>query len=656
MKDEISKYLNEEIFKYLNEVTPTNILDLISDETLANLLAGYSFALGSGITVLYPQNENDNLKIENFLREDALKDGRGKSFNKLCYCWRDLNECGKEKYCVDCDNLKAKEYFDNKLAGPTLYRCEPLGLFDMTYPLKVEGKVIGVLFGGQVIIEEVDVEWREVLKEHKEENIDWITVPKKDTHKKYIIAKINSYSYLSQKQKEKLLGILTPSDEKDKITLTIVELNKKFSEFLKFGEMTQRLLNELHGAKKKSAERKLLNIFDEKITRIEISEPDYWWKECEKILINLISFCGIKSVNVYSRERSRLFCRIPIENDININPPISVKDVISVCEIGKLSKITDRDFLKKISKHVNETNVYRADIGNGGEICSTLLILNGLIPFDKIEFITELCRVICNDINITSLIFREREVDTKFRKQVAVIGHSFRTPLQSLLFNLEDLEMAPQIKSSPELMELITSGKSRIFDAREDTFSLLSPPKKAENFNIIELLEYIIKSMVPFAQKHPCTIKKIDDWPDKIIIQGVRYDIQRAFSNLIDNAIKYSYHDNGGSYEVWISLKQEYSNVITTISNYGIGIPEDRIDAINYFGVRGEVIDKKYYRPGTGFGLPYSIRVFEEHGGWINVTSKPSKRATEEDKKNYHRFITKVEAAIPVLNRRKQNE
>jgi signal transduction histidine kinase len=197
---------------------------------------------------------------------------------------------------------------------------------------------------------------------------------------------------------------------------------------------------------------------------------------------------------------------------------------------------------------------------------------------------------------------------------------------------------------------------ARIQDAREDIVLLLDPALHGEEvFDLVDVLTYVIKQMEPIAKQHPCVVVGQGTWPEKVPVRGIRYRIQRALTCLLDNGIKYSFvgqrRDGGGLHEVRIRVIIADGYVKVTMTNYGIGIPEEKLGAIRTYGLRGEVPDERRPRLGTGLGLPYAIDVFEEFGGWIHVTSLPASSATEVERRKYHRYITSVEAALPVTRR-----
>jgi signal transduction histidine kinase len=643
------------IQQYLRDVTPLNVLDILDVSVLDNLLNGYSFALGSGITVVYPTTVPATL--DTLDRRDALGSEHRRTLNPLCAYWRDPRGCGREQGCLDADKREALKYFNGTWSEPKLYRCQPLGLWDMTFPLRIGEHIIGILFGGQIVVEDVVVNWREALYEHQN-TVDWTTCPDQDSH--YQTVQQNIITCVdSDNQRREMLRILHTKSIQVWRNMPVDDLRKRIEDFLRFGRMTQQLIDELHKARKTAAEHQLLSNYDHKLAGIELTEPTQWWEECGRLLYTLTALSDIQSARLYVRERSHYRWKASEAENLTDLMYLEAREVVPVIPIGQLVSIpgeNNNDLVRKIALGQENVWGYRSETGAGREVCSTLVVLRGVISEGRRSFLADLCSVICTYANLANLIFRERDVDEQYRRKVNLIGHSFRTPLQAIQFELEDLETAPPISTSPELLEKVRNGLARIRDTREDLFLLLeSAAQEMETFDLVEVLLYVLNSMEPIAKKHPCTIVRQGAWPEKILVQAIRYRVQRALTCLLDNAIKYSYYgqhrDGGGLYEVRIGVVIEDGYVKTIMRNYGIGVPKDKLQALGEYGFRGEIADKKKPRLGTGRGLPFAIDVFEESGGWIHVTNSPADSASEQEKKSYHRYITTVEAALPIARR-----
>ena len=95
------------------------------------------------------------------------------------------------------------------------------------------------------------------------------------------------------------------------------------------------------------------------------------------------------------------------------------------------------------------------------------------------------------------------------------------------------------------------------------------------------------------------------------------------FTNLVDNAVKYT--PPGGRVEVVGG--SERSEIIISISDTGIGIPEGKIPRIFERFYR---VDKARSKAtgGTGLGLSIVRHVPHTHGGRVTVDSTPTDGST----------------------------
>jgi signal transduction histidine kinase len=103
--------------------------------------------------------------------------------------------------------------------------------------------------------------------------------------------------------------------------------------------------------------------------------------------------------------------------------------------------------------------------------------------------------------------------------------------------------------------------------------------------------------------------------------------IGRVFSNLLDNALKYT--PAGGRINVWTALQRgdESSIVLCAVADTGAGISESAAGVIFDRFRRGTQPPGGPYR-GMGIGLHYCKLAVEAHGGRIWVESQPGQGST----------------------------
>ncbi|HAO94403.1 MAG: hypothetical protein A2X93_05870 [Deltaproteobacteria bacterium GWC2_56_8] len=108
-----------------------------------------------------------------------------------------------------------------------------------------------------------------------------------------------------------------------------------------------------------------------------------------------------------------------------------------------------------------------------------------------------------------------------------------------------------------------------------------------------------------------------------VIVRGDRVRISQLFSNLMDNAIKYT--PRGGT--VKLSLSDEDGRAVFRVMDTGVGISKE--DAPYIFD-RFYRVDKARSRDvgGAGLGLSICKGIAEAHGGTLEVESAPSRGST----------------------------
>ena len=106
---------------------------------------------------------------------------------------------------------------------------------------------------------------------------------------------------------------------------------------------------------------------------------------------------------------------------------------------------------------------------------------------------------------------------------------------------------------------------------------------------------------------------KIDD---NVIIKGDKKMLQRAFSNILDNAFKYT--KEGNSIKVILS-RLNNDSIQIEVSDTGTGIDKAKLDEIFKRFYR---VDPSRSKKGAGLGLSLALAIIKEHKGRIDVQSE----------------------------------
>ena len=206
------------------------------------------------------------------------------------------------------------------------------------------------------------------------------------------------------------------------------------------------------------------------------------------------------------------------------------------------------------------------------------------------------------------------------------ISHEIRTPMNGIMgFTslLKDTEISGEERQS-YLDVIMISGK-RMLNTLNDLMdiSMLETDQVKINIcdtNINEELIILHDFFKLEVEKKGMSISYSTELQhNDAIIKTDREKFYAVLSNLIKNAIKYSHK---GSINFGYTIKNEFIEIF--VEDTGIGIPENRINAIFDRFVQADIEDVKVYE-GTGLGLSISKAYAELLGGNIWVDSVVNK-------------------------------
>jgi len=132
------------------------------------------------------------------------------------------------------------------------------------------------------------------------------------------------------------------------------------------------------------------------------------------------------------------------------------------------------------------------------------------------------------------------------------------------------------------------------------------------------LLRDVCDLFQPLAEDR--NIEMAVEAPETLPVPGDLRRLQRLFSNLVDNAIKYT--PRGGS--IRLLTEKLPQGAIVRVRNTGTGIPEEDLPHIFDRFYRGE---KSRSTPGHGLGLSLARAIVLVHGGRIEAESSPGRGA-----------------------------
>jgi signal transduction histidine kinase len=103
------------------------------------------------------------------------------------------------------------------------------------------------------------------------------------------------------------------------------------------------------------------------------------------------------------------------------------------------------------------------------------------------------------------------------------------------------------------------------------------------------------------------------------MVKGDRLRIKQAVLNLLSNAVKFTPQD-GKNVELHTYISADNSELIVSVKDYGIGIPEEEHELIfSPFMRSASALSRSH--EGTGLGLSLVKAFMDMHDGHINLQS-----------------------------------
>ena len=237
--------------------------------------------------------------------------------------------------------------------------------------------------------------------------------------------------------------------------------------------------------------------------------------------------------------------------------------------------------------------------------------------------------------NTELILAKEKAEESDRLKSVflANMSHEIRTPMNGIL-GFADLLKEPGLtgEEQQEYLGIIAKSGARMLNIINDIIDISKIESgqmkvSVSETNVKEQLDFVYRFFEPEVEQKglKLTLKK-SQTSAEANIQTDREKLYAILTNLIKNAIKYTPE---GSIEFGYYVVE--SRLIPSLQFYvkdtGIGIPNDRQNAIFERFIQADIMDKMA-RQGAGLGLAISKAYVEMLGGKIWVESEEGKGST----------------------------
>lgn len=279
----------------------------------------------------------------------------------------------------------------------------------------------------------------------------------------------------------------------------------------------------------------------------------------------------------------------------------------------RLGFIFQRWFLMMRQRHMTEEQWARRNfiINTSLWAVMTLLLVGGLVM----------------TLRTASRSMKLSEMKSDF---VSNVSHELRTPLASIrvfgeFFKLGRVKEPEKMREYGEYIETESRRLTQLINNILD-FSRIESGQKSYHFHPTDVSDVVADTLKMFEvrMKQSDFVINFKASPARLPQVSIDADaMTQAMVNLLDNAVKYS----GVSKEIEVSLAQKNNWVTISVTDSGIGIPDQDQDRIF----------ERFHRVGTGLvhnvrgsGLGLSIvkHIVEAHRGKVTVESAPGRGST----------------------------
>jgi signal transduction histidine kinase len=205
-----------------------------------------------------------------------------------------------------------------------------------------------------------------------------------------------------------------------------------------------------------------------------------------------------------------------------------------------------------------------------------------------------------------------QELDMRKNEFISIASHELKSPIQPI-FGFAELAQSGDMDQKEAWDGVITLAK-KLQDLATDVLDVtriesnrltLYPQKFAINELVLETTKMIKTGLAK-------DIKIIEDLDEDVVIEADKTRIEQVLRNILGNATKFT---ENGTITVKTHLDKKTGELIFTISDTGLGIPEDILPNIfGKFVTKGHEMENQ---GGNGLGLFLCKGIISAHGGRI---------------------------------------
>ena len=220
-----------------------------------------------------------------------------------------------------------------------------------------------------------------------------------------------------------------------------------------------------------------------------------------------------------------------------------------------------------------------------------------------------------------------RELLGKKDEFISIASHELKTPITSIKAALQIIQrIYKENKNTEQAGVFIFKAIKQIDKLIELVKDLLDVTKVQSHKLELNKSEFILRELVDECcdelQSGSKTHKLIVEGNGDFEIYADRNRLEQVIINLLSNAVKYSPNAD----KVLIQITKLENSVKIAVTDFGIGIPQDKIPMLFDRFYRVDETSQQY--AGLGLGLYISCEIVQRHNGIIKVESEEGKGST----------------------------
>lgn len=217
---------------------------------------------------------------------------------------------------------------------------------------------------------------------------------------------------------------------------------------------------------------------------------------------------------------------------------------------------------------------------------------------------------------ITAQNAREHRQTLAHQEVMASVAHDLRTPLTALHGHLEvlasDKPVAPRMRDRVLQAALAQSNKVRRLSQQLFELAALQSTDQVLHREVFRLDELVADAVQKFElSRSPPPVTLAGESPGSLTLDGDLHLIERALTNLIDNAVRHA----SGLMPVRVSLRRDGASAQILIEDSGPGLPEEQAMRLRSGQSMRDPPARRTSGGIGGLGLAIAQRVAMMHGG-----------------------------------------